>query len=76
MRYCRILRERQAAAQAAILQTMGIESEDIYVQVQGMPATLLRTVPMGIFKCRQASGPLQHTGSEALIQCRCPWLVF
>lgn len=33
MRYCRILRERQAAAQAAILQTMGINSEDIYVQV-------------------------------------------
>ena len=46
MRYCRILRERQAAAQAAILQTMGIESKDIYVQVQGMPAMLLHTLPM------------------------------
>ena len=34
MRYCRILRERQAATQAAILQTMGVASEDIYVQVQ------------------------------------------
>ena len=34
MRYCRILRERQAATQAAILQTMGVTSEDIYVQVQ------------------------------------------
>ena len=34
MRYCRILRERQAATQASILQTMGIASEDIYVQVQ------------------------------------------
>ena len=36
MRYCRILRERQAAAQAAVLQTMGIAPEDIYVQVQSM----------------------------------------
>lgn len=34
MRYCRILRERQAAAQAAVLQTMSIEPDDIYVQVQ------------------------------------------
>ena len=34
MRYCRILRERQAATQAAILQTMGVAPEDIYVQVQ------------------------------------------
>ena len=33
MRYCRILRERQAATQAAILQTMGVAPEDIYVQV-------------------------------------------
>ena len=38
MRYCRILRERQAATQSAILQTMGVAPEDIYVQVQ----TLLR----------------------------------
>ena len=37
MRYCRILRERQAAAQAAVLQTMSIGPDDIYVQVQGMP---------------------------------------
>ena len=43
MRYCRILRERQAAAQAAVLQTMGIEAKDIYVQVHSMP-----TIPLHI----------------------------
>ena len=46
MRYCRILRERQAAAQAAVLQTMGIEAKDIYVQVQSMPIVPLHMVLM------------------------------
>ena len=33
MRYCRALRERQAIAQAAVLRGMGIEVNDILVQV-------------------------------------------
>jgi hypothetical protein len=33
MRYCRALRERQAIAQAKVLEQMGINPEDIRVQV-------------------------------------------
>ena len=85
MRYCRILRQRQAAAQASLLQAMGIKAEDIYLQVQIAPAVLtaLSHIPYSI-SCALSQLPVwlvsqhtiithrQHTVSS---RRRCPWLV-
>ena len=85
MRYCRILRQRQAAAQASLLQAMGIKAEDIYLQVQmaaAVPSALIMyhtasavhclSLPVWLVSQHAIMTHRQHTAPS---RCRCRWLV-